>query len=72
MMREEEVPRRFVVGTEHVIVGQEVLISEVLGGLSVVSDGCRVGPYSRTSMTLLKEMDCSPYQRNLCGPKSAS
>src|ERR687897_1022969 len=33
------------VSTEHVIVGQEVLVAEVLGGLSVVSDGFRVGTY---------------------------
>src|SRR5215212_6715328 len=33
------------VGTEHVIVGQEVLVSEVLCDLSVVSDGFRVGAY---------------------------
>jgi len=35
------------VSTEHVIVGQEVLVAEVLGGLSVVSDGFRVGTYLR-------------------------
>jgi hypothetical protein len=33
------------VSTENVIVGQEVLVAEVLGGLSVVSDGFRVGTY---------------------------
>jgi hypothetical protein len=33
------------VSTEHMIVGQEVLVAEVLGGLSVVSDGFRVGTY---------------------------
>src|SRR5215217_5326317 len=33
------------VGTEHVIVGQEVLEAEVLGGSSVVSDHIRVGAY---------------------------
>jgi hypothetical protein len=33
------------VGTEHMIVGQEVLVTEILGGLGVVSDGFRVGAY---------------------------
>src|SRR5215204_1994442 len=33
------------VGTEHVIVGQEVLVAEVLGGSSVASDHIRVGAY---------------------------
>src|SRR5215208_7400999 len=33
------------VGAEHVIVGQEVLVAEVLSGLSVVSDYFRVGSY---------------------------
>src|SRR5215208_7453183 len=36
------------VSTEHVIVGQEVLVAEILGGLSVVSDHFRVG----TNLTL--------------------
>jgi hypothetical protein len=35
------------IGTEHVIVGQEVFVAEILGGLSVVSDGFRVGTYLR-------------------------
>src|SRR5215218_8916258 len=33
------------IGAEHVVVGQEVLIAEILGGLSVVSDHFRVGTY---------------------------
>src|SRR5215204_819766 len=33
------------VGTEHMIVGEEVLVAEILGGLSVVSDYFRVGAY---------------------------
>src|SRR5215211_2364333 len=33
------------VGTKHMIVGEEVLVAEVLGGLSVVSDGFRIGTY---------------------------
>src|SRR5215207_8379261 len=33
------------VSTEHMVVGQEVLVAEVLGGLNVVSDGIRVGTY---------------------------
>jgi hypothetical protein len=33
------------IGTEHVVVGQEVLVAEILGGLSVVSDHFRVGTY---------------------------
>jgi hypothetical protein len=33
------------VSTEHVIVGQEVIVAEILGGLSVVSDHFRVGAY---------------------------
>jgi hypothetical protein len=33
------------VSTEYMIVGQEVLVAEVLGGLSVVSDHFRVGTY---------------------------
>ncbi len=33
------------VGAEHMIVGQEVLVPEVLGGSSVVSDYLRVGTY---------------------------
>src|SRR5215211_3402531 len=33
------------VSTEHMIVGQEVLVAEILGGLSVVSDHFRVGTY---------------------------
>ena len=33
------------VRTEHMIVGQEVIVAEILGGLSVVSDHCRVGTY---------------------------
>jgi hypothetical protein len=33
------------VSTEYMIVGQEVLVAEVLSGLSVVSDGFRVGTY---------------------------
>src|SRR5215207_6879962 len=33
------------VSTEHVVVGQEVLVAEVLSGLSVVSDHFRVGTY---------------------------
>src|SRR5829696_3820459 len=36
------------IGAEHVIVGQEVLVAEILGGLSVVSDYFRVG----TNLTL--------------------
>src|SRR5215208_4931952 len=35
------------VSTEHVIVGEEVFVAEILGGLSVVSDGFRVGTYLR-------------------------
>src|SRR5215203_1420712 len=35
------------VSTEHMIVGQEVLVAEFLGGLSVVSDHFRVGTYLR-------------------------
>src|SRR5215208_6557428 len=31
------------IGTEHVIVGEEVFVAEFLGGLSVVSDYFRVG-----------------------------
>src|SRR5215207_8369872 len=33
------------IGTEHVIVGEEVFVAEFLGGLSVVSYGFRVGAY---------------------------
>src|SRR5215207_6219541 len=33
------------IGTEHVIVGEEVFVAEFLGGLNVVSDGFRVGTY---------------------------
>src|SRR5215208_5224629 len=33
------------IGTEYMIVGEEVFVAEILGGLSVVSDGFRVGPY---------------------------
>src|SRR5215213_11560577 len=33
------------VGTKHMIVGEEVLVAEVLGSLSVVSDFFRVGAY---------------------------
>jgi hypothetical protein len=33
------------VSTEHVVVGQEVLVAEVLGSLSVVSDHFRVVTY---------------------------
>ena len=33
------------VGTEHVIVGEEVLVAEILCGSSVVSDHFRVGAY---------------------------
>src|SRR5215217_4045453 len=33
------------VSTEHVVVGQEVLVAEILGGLNVVSDHFRVGTY---------------------------
>src|SRR5215203_2746718 len=36
------------VSTEYMIVGQEVLVAEILGGLSVVSDHFRVG----TNLTL--------------------
>src|SRR5688500_18426748 len=35
------------VSTEYMIVGQEVLVAEILGGLSVVSDCFRVGTYLR-------------------------
>src|SRR5215204_6501903 len=35
------------VGTEYMIVGKEVLVAEILGGLSVVSDHFRVGTYLR-------------------------
>src|SRR5215212_9482476 len=35
------------VGTEHVIVGQEMLVAEILSGLSVVSDHLWVGTYLR-------------------------
>src|SRR5215203_1393135 len=35
------------IGTEHVIVGEEVFVAEILGGLSVVSDYFRVGAYLR-------------------------
>src|SRR5215208_581827 len=35
------------VSTEHMIVGEEVLVAEILGGLSVVSDYFRVGAYLR-------------------------
>src|SRR5215212_7769193 len=33
------------VGTENVIVGQEVLVAQILGGLSVLSDYFRIGAY---------------------------
>src|SRR5215203_750190 len=33
------------VGTKHMIVGEEVLVAEILGSLSVVSDHLRVGAY---------------------------
>jgi hypothetical protein len=33
------------VSTEYMIVGEEVFVAEILGGLSVVSDGFRVGTY---------------------------
>src|SRR5687767_8345643 len=33
------------VSTKYMIVGQEVFVAEILGGLSVVSDHCRVGTY---------------------------
>jgi hypothetical protein len=35
------------IGAEYMIVGQEVFVAEVLGGLSVVSDDFRVGTYLR-------------------------
>src|SRR5215203_947519 len=35
------------IGTEHVIVGEEVFVAEILGSLSVVSDYFRVGAYLR-------------------------
>ena len=83
------------------IVSQEVLVGDALGGLRVVLDSFRVGTYlalweryfylhDRASFAgssrlpsskatalangiySLKEMVRSPYQRYVCGPKSAS
>jgi hypothetical protein len=33
------------ISAEHVIVSQKMIIPKVLGGLSIVSDGFRVGAY---------------------------